>query len=55
MVQVGNWKCLIAILENYQEADGSILIPEVLKNMLIIFQKFQKMAYWEVSENFSNK
>ena len=24
-------RCLIAILENYQQADGSILVPEVLR------------------------
>jgi seryl-tRNA synthetase len=24
-------RCLIAILENYQQADGSVLVPDVLR------------------------
>ncbi len=28
------WRCLIAIMENYQTSDGEILIPEVLKKWL---------------------
>ena len=35
-------RCLIAILENYQEADGSIVIPEVLRRYINNFSKISK-------------
>ena len=25
------WRCLVAVLENFQQADGSVLVPEVLR------------------------
>ena len=34
-------RTLVAVLENYQQADGSILIPEVLKPYMGGLQKLQ--------------
>ena len=36
-------RTLVAILENYQQEDGSIIIPEVLKPYMNNFEKINKI------------
>ena len=41
-------RTLIAIMENYQEEDGSIIIPEVLRPYMNNIEKISPISGWEI-------